>query len=146
MSFAARLRSCECKIVLLRDAWRKNSSSVKKTRREAHNTEYELISYNNYNLSGLFEYNNTSKAFNILTSWIKYCSANKMISPKSSSSEMHDSSWLHQKGEGHLHCTASWRDMLVMPTTFAEMQVRMKPLSSRLTLTRVRLMEWMFDE
>lgn len=36
--------------------------------REKHNAKSELISYNNYNLLGLFEYNNTSKAFNILTS------------------------------------------------------------------------------
>lgn len=34
---------------------------------EEESTTLELISYNNYNLLGLFEYNNTSKAFNILT-------------------------------------------------------------------------------
>lgn len=46
----------------------KKNSSIFSLSREKHNAKSELISYNNYNLLGLFEYNNTSKAFNILTS------------------------------------------------------------------------------
>lgn len=46
----------------------KKKQSIFSLSREKHNAKSELISYNNYNLLGLFEYNNTSKAINILTS------------------------------------------------------------------------------
>lgn len=45
-----------------------------------------------------------------------------------------------------LHCTLSWMEELVIPTTFSAIQVSWKLLSSRLMLNRVRLMEWMLGQ
>lgn len=39
------------------------------------------------------------------------------------------------------HCTLSWMEELVIPTTFSAMHVSWKLLSSRLMLKRVRLIE-----
>lgn len=80
----------------------KKKTAALKSRREEHNAQSELTSYNNSNVLGLFRYNNTSEAFNFLTSRIKYYSANKMISLKASISEMFISFWLQQKGWGAL--------------------------------------------
>lgn len=80
----------------------KKNPAALKSRREEHNAQSELTSYNNSNVLGLFRYNNTSEAFNFLTSRIKYYSANKMISLKASISEMFISFWLQQKGWGAL--------------------------------------------
>lgn len=46
----------------------------------------------------------------------------------------------------NLHCTLSWMEELVIPTTFSAMQVSWKLLSSRLMLKRVRLIEWMLGQ